>query len=243
MANLYYLLLASGTILAQTTTFEAASIRVNRNGSNSIGGTGVCFSGGKVSVRNMPFSMIMQRAFDVKDFQIVGAPGSLGAERFDIEAKPASPVKYAECLQMLQALLTERFQLQFHPETRQLPVFNLVAIKSGPKMKKLPDSGPTGVQSFNNGIFDTDTFGISMERLASILSTFQEIGKPVIDQTGLNGIYQVRLEWMPEHGNAEQTGISLFAALQEQLGLKLKPGKGRVYVIVIDHINKTATEN
>lgn len=110
-------------------------------------------------------------------------------------------------------------------------------------MKKLPDSGPTGVQSFNNGIFDTDTFGISMERLASVLSTFQEIGKPVIDQTGLNGIYQVRLEWMPEHGNAEQTGISLFAALQEQLGLKLKPGKGRVYVIVIDHINKTATEN
>ena len=62
----------------------------------------------------------MQRAFDVKDFQIVGAPGSLGAERFDIEAKPASPVKYAECLQMLQALLTERFQLQFHTETRAI---------------------------------------------------------------------------------------------------------------------------
>ena len=243
MATLYYLLLASGTILSQTVTFEVASIKVNHTGSNSIAGTGVCFAGGKVSVRNMPFSMVMQQAFDVKDFQIIGVPSSLGAERFDIEAKSTSPVKYAECILMLQSLLAERFQLQFHRETRQLPVFNLVTIKGGPKMKKLADSGPTGVKSFNNGILDTDTFGISMERLASVLSTFQEIEKPVIDQTGLKGIYQVKLHWMPEHGNPEQTDISRFAALQEQLGLMLKSGKGPVSVIVVDHINRAATEN
>jgi uncharacterized protein (TIGR03435 family) len=118
-----------------------------------------------------------------------------------------------------------------------------VVAKGGAKIRKLSDTGPTGVTTYQGGVFDTGTFGISMERLASILSAFQEIGKPVIDQTGLHGIYQVKLEWASEHGNAEQTGISLFAALPEQLGLKLTAGRGPVTVIVIDRINKTATEN
>lgn len=243
MARLHFLMPASCTILAQVATFEVASIRVNRTGSNAIGGSGICGSGRKVSVRNMPFSMIVQQAFDVRDFQIVNAPDWFEADRFDIEAKPAFPAGHAECLQMLQALLAERFQLQFHREVRQLPVLHLVVAKGGAKIRKLSDTGPTGVTTYQGGVFDTGTFGISMERLASILSAFQEIGKPVIDQTGLHGIYQVKLEWSSEHGNAEQTGISLFAALPEQLGLKLTAGRGPVTVIVIDRINKTATEN
>jgi len=243
MARLHFFLLASSTILAQVATFEVASIRVNRSGSNAIGGVGICGSGRKVSVRNMPFSLIMQQAFDVKDFQIVNSPDWFEARRFDIEAKPAFPAGHPKCLQMLQALLTERFQLQFHREVRQLPVLHLVVAKGGAKIKKLADSGPTGVTTYQGGVFDTGTFGISMERMASILSAFQEIRTPVIDHTGLRGIYQVKLEWVPEHGTTEQTGVSLFAALPEQLGLKLNAGKGPVTVIVIDRINKNPTEN
>ncbi len=243
MARWFYFLLAAGTFLTRADPFDVASIRVNRSDSNAIGGTGICGSGGKVSIRNMPFTMIVEQAFDVKAFQIADAPGWFGTERFDIEARPAIRAGRAECLQMMQALLAERFQLKTRRAVRRLPVLHLVTQPGGPKMQRLADSAATGVTTYRGGVFDTGTFGISMKRFAAVLSGFPELEKSVVDQTGLDGIYRVRLEWAPEHANGAQGGMSLFAAMPEQLGLRLKAGRGPVDIVVIERCNRTPAEN
>jgi len=90
-------------------SFEVVSIKHNNSGNNAIGGHGVCLTGGRVSVSNIPLNLIIEQAYGVKEFQVQGRPSWLTSERFDIEAKPGSPVKYDECTLMLWALLADLF--------------------------------------------------------------------------------------------------------------------------------------
>jgi uncharacterized protein (TIGR03435 family) len=153
---------------------------------------------------------------------------------------------------MLQSLLAERFKLQARRETAEGPLYTLVVTKHGPKFLKttfpLDDFGALGKPSP-----DLCQAGMgcaldytSMDQLAFWLSMFPEIGRPVINKTGIKGGHYIHLQWaseQPGNGNATtgaapQVGPSIFAALQEQLGLKLESTKGAVDVIVIDHIER-----
>jgi len=175
------------------------------------------------------------------------------------------PCGYREpMLLMVQSLLAERFKLKVRRETKQLPVYALVIAKGGPKFlhakfdtaddpahtadPTLPRPPrppcPTGLACWHN-------YG-SMGYVAEVLSGYSEIGRPVLDRTGLEGGYYLALQFAIERPLAasagtdnappEPAGPSIFAALQQQLGLKLKPTKGPVESIVIEHIERP-TEN
>jgi uncharacterized protein (TIGR03435 family) len=106
------------------------------------------------------------------------------------------------------------------------------------------DAGaPLGIKTFDTIKGQLSTRGTSMQQLVGMLAMTGELDNLVVDGTGLDGYYEFTLEWTPPGREADAaSGPSLFAALEEQLGLKLEPGKGPVEVLVIDHIERVPTE-
>jgi uncharacterized protein (TIGR03435 family) len=188
--------------------------------------------------------MIITEAYGLKGFELVGQPAWLSSERFDFEAKPATPVPRDECLLMVRQLLAERFKLAVHREVRQLPVYRLVVAKNGPKIRKVSSDAPLGIFNFNPMDGQLSTRGTSMAQLAVMLAGTVEVENQVIDATGLEGYYQFAIEWAPGPAIPDANPRpSLFTALQEQLGLRLEAGKGDVDVLVIDSVQKVPTGN
>jgi uncharacterized protein (TIGR03435 family) len=151
---------------------------------------------------------------------------------------------------MVRALLEDRFQLKVHRETKEMPVYALVAAKDGPKLSVAADTSVHGGRT-PPGAWNLKNVGTA--DLVKYLS--QQLSRTVIDETGLSGHYDVKLEWKPERGEGgpealglppafdtasppASTGRSIFTAIQEQLGLKLESTKGPVEMVVIDHAEK-----
>jgi uncharacterized protein (TIGR03435 family) len=139
---------------------------------------------------------------------------------------------------MLQAMLADRFALKAHRESRELPIYVLTVAPGGAKMKKTAADGQGGNANYSSG--KVTAREISVEALAANLSF--AVGRPIVNKTGLEGGYDLMLDYAPEGADASDPRPSLFTALKEQLGLELAPGKGPVDVIVVDHIERP-TEN
>jgi uncharacterized protein (TIGR03435 family) len=149
---------------------------------------------------------------------------------------------------MLQDLLADRFHLKLTREAKEMPIFALVLAKSGAKLKE-STVGEDG-RRMQTGRGRIEVQGIDMASLANMLS--QQLGRTVVDKTGLTGNYDFKLEWTPdlgqpqgpkEIGGAETAppdslGPTIFTALQEQLGLKLESTKGPVEILVIERVEK-----
>ena len=210
---------------------------------------------GHLTVIYVPMKMLFQFAFALPEARIVGGPDWLNSIKFDIEAQADSSVddrlralsiEQAKLLKqkMVQALLADRFKLIDHMETRELPVYALVAAKGGPKLQPSKSNGVT-IDSSKNRI-DIRGGDNTVSLLAAELSKW--LGRVVIDKTGILGRYDVALSWSPGDGasappsvnsaisTAADSGPSIFTAIQEQLGLKLESGRGPVEVLVIDTI-------
>jgi uncharacterized protein (TIGR03435 family) len=144
---------------------------------------------------------------------------------------------------MLQTLLADRFQMALHRETRQLPMYWLVIAKNGPKIHAVEDG--EGKTSGGPGNFVATK--ITMRHFADLIA--RQAGLPVVDSTGLGGVFSFTLEWSPgadlkmSSAETDTTKGSIFTALQEQLGLKLESGKGPVEVLVVDRIERKPTAN
>jgi uncharacterized protein (TIGR03435 family) len=134
-------------------------------------------------------------------------------------------------MQMLQALLADRFKMKVHDETRSLPVYALTIAKDGPRLPRA--STPDGGTSSGPRIIAAK--GATIDVLARMLADV--LTKPVLNRTGLTGIFNVKLDFAPLQGPSD-AGPSLFTAIQEQLGLKLEATKGPVQVLVIDSAEK-----
>jgi len=171
---------------------------------------------------------------------------------------------WAQRQKMIQALLADRFKLKLHRETRDLPVYALIVAKGGPKLQEAKDGDtyPNGIKAPNGksskgmmrmGPGELTCQAIPMENMASMLSNLT--GRHVVDKTGLTGKYDLTLKWSPGQGdmpmfkeassapNADEPGgISIYTALQEQLGLKLEAQKAPVEVLVIDHAEKPTVD-
>jgi uncharacterized protein (TIGR03435 family) len=136
----------------------------------------------------------------------------------------------------MQAMLADRFQLEFHRVTKQLPVYNLVVASGGPKIQPIAADEP-GQGRSSQGPRIIKGYGFPMSQLAQML--ISAVGAPVIDQTGLQGKYTFELEFAPQSGAREdETLPSIFTVLQERLGLKLERGKGPVEVLVVDRAER-----
>jgi uncharacterized protein (TIGR03435 family) len=200
-------------------------------------------SPGRLTCSNVSLSKLIIQAYDVKNFQLSG-PDWLNSEIYDIAATMPPATSTDQVLLMLQSLLAERFQLKLHRETKEVPMYALVVGKSGSKLKE----GEFGRSSTSAEPGQLTAQKIPMAKLADFLSN--QLGNPVTDMTGMKGFFDFTLEWAPEArpGEAAATtdsvpGASIFAALQEQLGLKLETRKGPVEMLVIDHVEKIPIEN
>jgi uncharacterized protein (TIGR03435 family) len=221
-------------------TFEVASIKANQVGGESSRAT--TLPGGVFTATNVTLKLLISRAYGVAQAQIQGGPGWIDSETYDISAKADTPVEMSreQARPCLQTLLAERFRLAIHRETRQGNVFSLAIAKNGPKFKEHSGSGRPGIgASTDAGKAEITGTNIGMRMLAEYLS--QQAGRPVIDNTGLQGQYDFRVEWATDQAR-DSSGPSVFAALQEQLGLRLEATLGPIETIVVDRAEKP-TEN
>lgn len=197
--------------------------------------------------------------------RIVGMPTELSQERYNIDARIADsdaeawrdPVQRKQMLHaMMQTLLAERCELVVHREMKGKPIYVLVVAKNGPKLKapepgvaeairaKHPDAVgvPGGSGFFVRGVKNghIDIYGATTGTLALLLSG--PAGRPVVDKTGLTGIYDMHLDMgqtgPPAADGSGDPGASVFSSVQEQLGLKLEPQKEQVEYLVIDRIER-----
>ena len=230
--------------------FEAATVKLNKSGSSSSDSD---FDNGRYTATNIALKNLMiHNAYGIPESRILGGPKWLVSERFDIEAKADSSVveqmltlsrdqRKLQIQAMFQQLLADRFKLSVHWETRELPVYALVAAKNGPKLTAATQPG-SGTSS-SNGVFTAR--GMTLAEIAQSLTQelATDLGRVVIDRTGITGRYDVALKWTPDTAGAADNGTennsygpSIFTAIQEQLGLKLESAKGPVQVLVIDHV-------
>ncbi|HEY1336604.1 MAG TPA: TIGR03435 family protein [Bryobacteraceae bacterium] len=218
---------------------------------------------GRIHYSGVTLKMILVRAYATRPYQISG-PGWMETERYDIDAKYPAETKAEEFRLMLQTLLAERFHLAVHRETREMSRYRLVVAKGGPKLspaQKLPEykddeERKAAMQKQTRANMEAmmrrphsgpyrrfGSLNATMAKLAENLSGY--VDRPVTDDTGLEGSYSYTLEWSPEPSAAavENSLPSIFAAVQEQLGLKLEPEKGPVEFLVIDRAEKTPVVN
>jgi uncharacterized protein (TIGR03435 family) len=178
--------------------------------------------------------LLIEIAFGVPDTQISGAPSWLGSERYDVNAKAVDGVSltYDQLKPRLQQLLVQRFKLATHRETKIFDGYALIVAKGGPKLQPTKGSTAQGI-IYPSGLRIPNA---TMEGLASWLTG--PTGRHVIDKIGIEGNYDIQLEYAPL-GSDDTFLPSIFTAVQKQLGLKLEHQKVPVEILVIDHVERT----
>jgi uncharacterized protein (TIGR03435 family) len=223
-----------------TPKFEVASIKPSKaDGDRELSSK----PGKRLTASNATLKMLIMLAYQVTANELFGGPGWLASDGFDIEAKPENPNATQEQFrQMIQRMLEDRFQLKVHYETKQLPIYALVVGKRA-NLQESKGEEPEVIMRNNYGLMT----GVraTMPMFASALS--KRVERQVVDETGLKGAYNFKLEFTPDQKGSEPdehrappTGDhpSIFTALQEQLGLKLEAKNGPVQVLVIDRAEK-----
>lgn len=252
--------------------FDVASIK--RNSSGVLYHRLRALPGGHLSGENATVMMVIQNAYSVQMYQVVGGPDWINSEGYDIDAKPETPVERDKVWLMAQTLLADRFHLTLHRDTRELPVFVLSVTKSGVKSQPpkagsvpcapagtntpgpMPGPIPCGMIRVSMGPQGVQLTGskVPMPEFVRILAGV--MGRPVIDKTGYTGEIEVHVNFLPDEStlgmprgngpmggpppdNAADSNIpSIFAAVQEQVGVKLDSSKGPVEVLVIDRVER-----
>lgn len=210
-----------------------------------------------VVITNMFVIKMLSLAFGVPVDRILGLPMWAKTNRYDMQFKVAeidlARWRKSETVQrtVFQELLISRFALKAHLETRELQVLSLVVAKDKPKFdeatpgdkylngRKGADGTPSGL-----GIWAKPgqiiIQGTGMGELVGLLESglMHRVGYPIEDRTGLAGTYDLTLQWKPAAKDAGDGNAPLFAALEEQLGLKLELGRGQVEALVVEHIEQ-----
>lgn len=230
---------------AKLPVYDVVSIKPSKSGS-----VGSVFRTGEdtFTATNVSLKSLISMAFDIKPDLISGVTGPVDSVQFDVIAKILEPnpdvlikLSNKQRQSMLLPFLEDRFQLKAHTEIKILPIFEMIVTKDGPKFKQSPDSAkPSPGWGTGNGMFTAHD--LSMTTVAVVLTDL--VHRTVINKTGLKGNYDLNLKWSQDDAPASSisanpstdTGPSIFTALPEQLGLKLKPAKGPVETLIVDHI-------
>lgn len=243
----------------ETLSFEVTSVKPNRTGDRS--SRFQLLPGGRFVATNTTVRALLQAAyrFEYQPFQLIGGPSWLDAERFDVEGRGSPSASPAEFDAMVRSLLVTRFKVVYAKETRDMPVYHLVGARTdgrtGPQLRpssKPCDRTPIGVNvpaPDPNALprcgarFTRGTLGQRIEGIGATLDELaQRLSGParriVFNRTRLEGVFDFDLEFTPDNNQtaadaAPDTGLALFTALQEQLGLRLESASGPVDVLVI----------
>ena len=266
----------SPTTNSPSPSFEVASIKPNHSGDMSIG---ISFQPGRFTTTGATVKQLIAIAYDVRDFQVTGGPSWISSDRFDIDAKEPDGLseelsklspdqRHDKMGALLQSLLADRFGLKVSHTTKEYPVYALVVAKGGPKFQeaKAGDTYPNGMKGpdghalghggmMRMGPGELEAQGVAVTFLVHQLA--QQLGRNVLDQTGLKGTYDFQLKWAPDQSSPtmmqgppgggpppdgapppDASGPSIFTALQEQLGLRLESTKGPVDILIIDRVEQ-----
>ncbi len=224
---------------AQAPAYDVGSIKPNNSGSGS---SGIHSTNDHYTATNISLRRLLEDAYGVKQDLISGVPKALDDSRFDVTAKIVDPdpkvlshLTREQDQALLRPFLFDRFHLKLHTETRQLPVYELVVEKGGPKFKEAAKAGNDSPGTHVQNNRELTAYDIPMTSLANTL--YNQVHRTVIDKTGLTGKYDLTLKWSPEDSPdpANETSPPVFTALKDQLGLKLQPAKGPVETLVVDH--------
>jgi uncharacterized protein (TIGR03435 family) len=232
--------------------FELASIRQNRSGSQS--GGGKPRAGGGYIYTNLSVLNLISLSYDLPFDRIVGGPAWMSADRYDVNAIGRENATTEDRRGMVRSLLRDRFRFAAHVERRDLPVYLLVVARAdgrlGPALRrssvdcKDPEAVKKAVAAagdsrmvcgltFNTGLFMAG--GVEVSTMLSTLTAAS--GRAVLDRTGLTGAYDFELKWTPLP-DPNSDNVSIFTAVQEQLGLRLESGTAPLDVLVIDRIER-----
>jgi uncharacterized protein (TIGR03435 family) len=239
--SFWIMVLLSSAGFAQS--FDAATVRVNRSGETRAQGSRV--RGGQLTWTNLTLKAILTLAYDQ---DLKGGPSWLESDRFDVVAKSPGDTPVERVRVMLQTLLAERFKLAIHREEKMTPVYALVVATGGPK---LPEAAASGLAACGQGegiegLFHRMCSNMTMAALAEALPGLARgyIDRAVVDQTGLQGSYDFKLDWTPRPVDKSEVaaGATMFDAI-EKLGLKLEGKEQPMPILMIDHVERVPTEN
>ena len=248
---------ASGQLAlsVSTPTFETADVHASAHTTNpNPFMTGGVLRGGRYDLRRATMVDLIRIAYDVDPDTVLGGPNWLETDRFDVVAKVPPGTSPETIKLMLQALLADRFKLVLHKDKKLMPAFVLTLGKGKPKLKEADGSGNTGCQpqlqkpepgtipyamvSCRN--MTTQGFARMLRLMAGAYMT-----SPVIDSTDLKGTWDFDIKWTgrAQLGQAGADGISIFDAVDKQLGLKLEAQKVPTPVLIVDSVNQKPTDN
>lgn len=254
--------------LGERVEFEVATVRHNDSATDSMRFPPP--SSGQFSVANVSLKVLISYAFNVQGSDIYGDPAWVASDKYDVTAKPAKAnLSLEQYRLMVQALLTDRFRLAVHRETRVRAGFVLLKAKGGPKFteanaqscvkggapRRPGKSDAVTCGTFFTGRSSLDARRLSMAQFANTLSIV--LGNPVLDRTQIAGAFDIHLEFNPEGTNLTGRGPlpldaapdddrakpSLVTALQQQVGLRLESERVPAAILVIDHVERMPSEN
>ena len=232
-------------------TFEVASVKRNTSANER---ASLTINAGRLTIRNGPLRAIIQSAFSLQAFEVLGGPDWIDTDRWDVTAKAEAGAERQSMGLMVQSLLADRFKLVAHKETRDVPLYTLVFARQdhafGPKLHASstdcqtavdaviartgrppsPDAPPLcGIRSLS-GHIELNATRINPNFVRTLAAI---TGRSVVDKTGLTGLFDADLTW-----SDGDEGPSLYTAMQDQLGLKLETHRGPIDVLVIDHVER-----
>jgi uncharacterized protein (TIGR03435 family) len=244
---------------ARPLTFDVVSIKQNKSDSGGAGGRST--PDGDTNINSL-LAYQLAPAYGVEPEDIYGLPDWAKNNRYDIQTKVAAEnieayrkLHHADRERMMQAVFEDRLKLKVHLGSKEVPMYQLVIAKGGPKLHeakpgdtyadgiKAPDGTPIGGTGAFMGRGSYTGQQVTVPDLLNMLKG--PTGRPVIDKTGLTGKYDISLHWAPDLGASsrgsappDDTLPSIYTALEDHLGLKLEPTKGTIPTLVIDHIEK-----
>jgi uncharacterized protein (TIGR03435 family) len=198
---------------------------------------------------NYTLKNLIALAYDLNPRTISGGPSWVDSQQFNIEAITPGDVRPTrlEQMQMLRALLVERFKLTFHRQPKEFSIYELSIVKGGPKLKPAaqPDDPPQIIGIVYPGKIEVPAKSVTMDDFVAMLQR-ATLDRPTLNKTGLTGKYDFTLTWAQDETQyggevpkapEDAQSPPLFTAIQEQLGLKLEPTHGMVSTLVIDTVD------
>ena len=232
------------------TKFDAASIKPSTDSEENKESNSFRWEGGRFTAANISVERLIDTAYGgLRPQQLEGLPTWAKSRGYTIETVMPSDMPRLTAeetrnvrVQMLQSLLADRFVLKMHKTIQQLPTYEIVIAKGGPKLTphSANDQVRAGLTSTPKGF---KFVGAPVQFLGAYLSMY--VGRVVIDKTGLTGRYDFMLSGtalspnpVPTNLGGESGDESIFDGMKDQLGVELKPAKGPITVFVVDHVEE-----
>jgi uncharacterized protein (TIGR03435 family) len=242
---------AKTTYSQKAPAFDVASIRPSSSEATPSEDEIQFLAGGRFYARNVPLAAVIERAYSIRDFQLLESPAwtyDWKSGRFNIQASGDAKATAEAVRAMAQTLLADRFNLRCHREVRNLSVHVLTQTRQGARLAAAKDAkraaGEGGVNFAKPGLINGRN--VSMKKLVVALTEIT--GGTVLDETGWSGPFDFELSWAVDQERSEVqqgsvgadlvVGATVYKALEEQLGLRLTRERRAIDVIVVDHIER-----